>query len=63
MSTFILVSKYNGLAVHMDSVIETNVHFSKELEWFVLVQRFSVEEDVHFTQEVHWFGGAHGFCN
>ena len=31
---FILARNYNGFVVDMDSLVQVNVHFSKELQWF-----------------------------
>ena len=31
---FILVRNYNGCLVDMDSLVQMNLHFSKELQWF-----------------------------
>ena len=31
---FILTRNYNGFLVDMDSLVQVNLHFSKELQWF-----------------------------
>ena len=49
---FILAGHCNGFVVDMDSSVQVNVHFSKELQWFLGGHGFVSSSGYSFLQRI-----------
>ena len=49
---FILIRNYNGFAVDMDSLVQLNLHFSQELQWFRGGHGFFSSSELSFLQGI-----------